>query len=57
MRKIETAMAHAPSNGSPVTEEAFTADRQRMFNGFCNATTITTVVSVVVLALMGIFLV
>ena len=57
IRKIETAMAHAPSNGNPVTEEAFTADRQRMFAGFCSATTISVVVSVVTLALMAIFLV
>jgi hypothetical protein len=51
-------MAHAPSNSPPpVTEEAFTADRQRMFDGFCSATTVSTVVSIVILALMAIFLV
>ena len=49
-------MAHSPSN-APVTEEAFTADRQRMFGWFCSATTFSIVASVVVLALMGIFLV
>ena len=51
-------MAHAPSHTqSPVTEEAFTADRQRMFAGFCSATTVSIVLSVVTLALMAIFLV
>lgn len=51
-------MAHAPSKSlPPVTEEAFTADRQRMFAGFVSATTISTVLSVVILALMAIFLV
>jgi len=51
-------MAHQPSHvQNPVTEEAFTADRQRMFGGFVNATTFSIVASVVVLALMGIFLV
>lgn len=50
-------MAHAPSPvQNPVTEEAFTADRQRMFAGFVNATTFGIVASVVILALMGIFL-
>ena len=51
-------MAHAPSHTpAPVTEEAFTADRQRMFAGFCSATTVTVVLSVITLALMAIFLV
>lgn len=51
-------MAHAPSNTpAPVSEEAFTADRQRMFSGFCTATTVSTVLSIIVLALMAIFLV
>ena len=50
-------MAHAPSHTpAPVTEEAFTADRQRMFAGFCSATTVSVVLSVITLALMGIFL-
>ena len=54
----ETAMAHAPSNNpAAVTETAFTADRQRMFNGFCSATTWSVIVSVIGLALMAIFLV
>lgn len=51
-------MAHAPSKSpAPVTEEAFTADRERMFTGFVSATTISTVLSIVVLALMAFFLV
>ena len=51
-------MAHAPSsNLAPVTEEAFTADRQRMFAGFTGATTFSIVASAVVLGLMAIFLV
>jgi hypothetical protein len=51
-------MAHAPSNSpAPVTEDAFTADRQRMFAGFTTATTVSTVVSAIVLILMAIFLV
>jgi hypothetical protein len=51
-------MAHAPSNSpAAVTEEAFTADRQRMFAGFCSATTFSVVTSVVVLVLMAVFLV
>jgi hypothetical protein len=51
-------MAHAPSNSpASVTEEAFTADRERMFAGFCNATTFSVVASVVVLVLMAVFLV
>jgi hypothetical protein len=51
-------MANVPSQvTNPVTEEAFTADRQRMFAGFTNATTISIVASVIILALMGIFLV
>ena len=50
-------MAHAPSHTpAPVTEEAFTADRQRMFAGFCSATTVSVVLSVITLALMAIFL-
>ena len=51
-------MAHAPSNSpDAVTETAFTADRQAMFNGFCSATTWSVIVSVIGLALMAIFLV
>jgi len=50
-------MAHAPSPvQNPITEDAFTADRQRMFAGFCSATTFSIVSSVVILALMAIFL-
>lgn len=51
-------MAHAPSNTpAPVTEEAFTADRERMFSGFCSATTVSVVLSIITLALMAFFLV
>jgi hypothetical protein len=50
-------MAHASSPvENPVTEDAFTADRQRMFNGFCNAAVFGIIASAVILALMGIFL-
>ena len=50
-------MAHAHSTvENPVSEEAFIADRQRMFSGFCSATTFSIVASVVILGLMGIFL-
>ena len=50
-------MAHAPSPvQNPVSEEAFTADRQRMFDGFVSATTYSIVASVVILGLMYIFL-
>lgn len=51
-------MAHSHHHvQNPVTEEAFTADRERMFAGFVNATTFSIIASVIVLALMGIFLV
>ena len=51
-------MAHAPSKTpAPVTEAAFTADREQMFAGFCNATTYSVVASVITLALMALFLV
>lgn len=51
-------MAHAPTKSPAlVTEEAFTADRGRMFAGFVSATTVSTVLSIVVLALMAFFLV
>ena len=51
-------MAHAPSNNpAAITEAAFTADRQGMFNGFCSATTWSVIASVIGLALMAIFLV
>lgn len=50
-------MAHAPSSvQNPVTDEAFTADRQRMFDGFVNATTFSIVAAVVILGLMYVFL-
>ena len=51
-------MAHAPSTSpAPVTEAAFTADRERMFAGFCSATTFSVVTSVALLVLMAVFLV
>jgi hypothetical protein len=51
-------MAHPPSHShAPVTEEAFVADRMRMWAGFCSATTISIVLSAVTLILMAIFLV
>lgn len=40
----------------PETPEELLADRQRMWNGFTVATTITTVLSCVTLILMGVFL-
>ena len=50
-------MAHAPSNvQNPVSEEAFIADRQRMFGGFVSATTISAVAMVILLVLMKVFL-
>ena len=50
-------MAHAHSTvENPVSEDAFIADRQRMFNGFCSATTMCTVATIAILALMGYFL-
>lgn len=41
----------------PETPEELLADRQRMWNGFTMATTISIVLSVVTLVLMGIFLI
>ncbi len=50
-------MAHAHSTvENPVSEDAFIADRQRMFDGFCSATTYSVVGTIVLLALMGFFL-
>ena len=50
-------MSHTDSPvENPVSEEAFTADRQRMFAGFCSATVFSIVASIVILGLMGIFL-
>lgn len=50
-------MAHASSPvENPVSAEAFTADRQRMFHGFCNATVFAIVAAVVILVLMALFL-
>lgn len=51
-------MAQAPSQvQNPITEEAFTADRQRMFAGFVSATIFHIIAAIVILALMGLFLV
>ena len=47
---------HAPVE-NPVSEEAFTQDRVRMFNGFVSATTFSIVSSVIILAAMYIFLI
>ena len=50
-------MAHAPSTvRNPLTEEALTADRQRMFDGFCSATVISAVSAIIIVGLMGLFL-
>ena len=51
-------MAQTPSTTlAPVTEAAFTADRQKFFAGFGSATLGGVIFMVVLLALMGIFLV
>ena len=52
-------MAHAPSSAvqNPVTEQAFEADRARMWAVFCNMAVVAVVGSVTTLALMAIFLV
>ncbi len=51
-------MAQTPSSTlAPVTEEAFLADRQKMFAGFGNATLGGVIFMVVLLVLMAIFLV
>jgi hypothetical protein len=50
-------MAQPPSSNAPqVTEQAFLADRQRMFAGFGNATLGAVIFLVVLLLLMWIFL-
>ena len=52
-------MANIPSSGTmpPVTQEAFLADRQRMFAGFGHATLGAVIFMVVLLVLMALFLV
>lgn len=40
----------------PETPEELLADRQRMWNGFTTATTVSIVLSAVTLILMGVFL-
>jgi len=51
-------MAQTPSSTlAPVTEDAFLADRQKMFAGFGNATLGAVIFMVVLLVLMAIFLV
>lgn len=50
-------MAHAPDSvPNPVSADAFTADRQKMFDGFVGATTFSIIASIVILGLMYIFL-
>ena len=50
-------MAQAPSPVvNPVSEDAFTADRQRFFGGFCTGTVASAVTMAVILVLMAIFL-
>jgi hypothetical protein len=49
-------MAHAPAVLNPVSEDAFIADRQRVYGGFLNATVYGVVAAVVILAALGIFL-
>jgi hypothetical protein len=50
-------MAQSPETTMPpVTEEAFLADRQHFWAGFCSATTFTVIAMVVLLGLMAIFL-
>lgn len=51
-------MAHSPTGATlaPVTEEAFLADRRRMFAGFGNATLGAVIFMVVLLVLMAVFL-
>ncbi|MBN8891031.1 MAG: aa3-type cytochrome c oxidase subunit IV [Rhodospirillales bacterium] len=51
-------MATPASNSpAPVTEDAFLAERQRAWAGFCNATFIGATAVAVLLVLMTIFLV
>ena len=52
-------MAHAPSSAvqNPVTEQAFEADRMKMWGIFCNMAVIGVVGSIVTLGLMALFLV
>jgi hypothetical protein len=49
-------MAHAPATQNAVTEDAFFADRQRIYGGFLNATVYSIVAVVIILAALGIFL-
>jgi sterol desaturase/sphingolipid hydroxylase (fatty acid hydroxylase superfamily) len=50
-------MAHASSPvENPVSADAFTADRQKMFNGFCSATVFAIAAAVIILVLMALFL-
>ena len=51
-------MAQSPVATQPaVTEEAFEADRQHFFSGFCNFVMTMVIAIVVLLVLMDIFLV
>lgn len=49
-------MAQSPSP-APVTEDAFMADRQKFWNGFCSFTTGTVIALVLLLVAMLVFLV
>jgi len=48
---------YPPSPNAPVTEEAFLADRMRVWGGFTSATLYGAIFVVVLLILMAIFLV
>ncbi len=51
-------MAHAPSSTAlaPVTEQAFEADRVKMWALFCKMTVVAVVATILSLALMGLLL-
>jgi hypothetical protein len=51
-------MAQSPTARTlpPVTEEAFEADRQNFFSGFCNFGMTLVIAVIVLLVLMAIFL-
>ncbi len=49
-------MAMTPSTLPPVTEESLLAERQSFWAGFTNATTIATVVVVLIVIAMAMFL-
>jgi len=51
-------MSQSPTatNPPPVTEEAFEADRQHFFSGFCGFVMTMTIAIIVLLVLMAVFL-